>query len=234
MKLEIDGATARTVWTRLGRYVVAAVSTAYALCGTLAVQVYAIARKSGRWVRSKGRGVSVYLAHLCRAEGTQRLLHRLSRGIVGVRREWSVLAVVGTPVLALVAEWWVVNSYGYRQIHTWVIGTWTGANPQLLVFAGVAALLTLSAAFTVFNSGFIPATALAIGPVFGIGFARYGLTVEQYGTVGIPEATAFAGFVAIVFGVPIGTAGFVLGTVLREGIARFESNRGPDDVSWNA
>jgi hypothetical protein len=144
------------------------------------------------------------------------------------------LAVVVTPVLALATEWWVVNSYGYRQIDSWVIGTWTGTNPQLLVFAGVAILMAISAAFTVLNSGIIPATLLAMAPIFGIGFTRYGLTFEYYGTVGIPEATAFAGFVAVMFGVPIGAVGFLIGTVLRKGIAHFDGNRGPDSVSWKA
>jgi hypothetical protein len=91
--------------------------------------------------------------------------------------------------------------------------------------------MALSVAFTVFNSGYIPATLLVMGPIFGIGFTRYGLTFEHYGTVGVPEATAFAGFVAVVFGVPIGAAGFLIGTMLRKVITHLGRNRDPDDVS---
>lgn len=234
MKLELDGATVRTVWRRLGQSVVIVLSTVYALCATLAARLLAATRRSGQWTLSTGRSVVTNLSNLREAEPTRHLLHRLRRGTVGVRYEFSAVAVVATPVLALVTEWWVVNSYGYRQVHSWVVGTWTGANPQLLVFAGVATLLALSTAFTLLNSGLVPATLLVMGPIFGVGFTRYGLTVEHVGTVGLPEATAFAGMVAISFGVPIGAMGFLIGTTLRRGLAHFDGDRGSGRVSWDA
>lgn len=234
MKPKIGRVTDRTVWRRLRRSVVGVLSTAYALCGALAAGLLTVTRTSGQWILWTGRGVSTHLIELREAERTRRLLHRLRRGTFGVRYELSALAVVATPVLALVTEWWVVNSYGYRHIHSWVIGTWTGTDPQLLVFAGVATLITLSSAFTLLNSGLIPATLLVMGPIFGIGFTRYGLTFEPFGTVGIPEATAFAGFVAFCFGVPIGVMGFLIGTTLRSGVAHFDGDRGPDSVSWKS
>lgn len=234
MKLKISGATARTDWAHLRRYVVAILSTMFALCGTLAAQALVFTRASSHWIFSKARGFVIYLAKLRETERAQQLMHRLSSGTVGVRHELSALAVVVAPVLALVAGWWVANSYGYRQANSWVTGTWTGANPQLLVFAGVAILMAVSAAFTLLNSGIIPATLLAMAPIFGIGFTRYGLAFEYSGVVGIPEATAFAGFVAVMSGVPIGVVGFFIGTTLRKGIARFDGDRGPDSVSWEA
>lgn len=206
----------------------------YARCRTLVARPVAVTRTSGQWLLSVGGGVSTGLRELRESARTRHLLDRLRRGLVGVRSERSALAVVAAPVLALGTEWWVVNSYGYRQIHSWVIGTWTGTNPQLLVFAGVATLVALSTAFTLLNSGFVPATLLAMGPVFGIGFARYGLTFAHVGTVGIPAATAFAGFVAIGVGVPLGAMGFVIGTVLRSGIAHFDGDRGSDSIPRKA
>ena len=137
-------------------------------------------------------------------------------------------------MLAVVTARWVARSYGYRRVHSWAVGTWTGTDPHLIVFVGVAVAVAVAAAFTVANSGLVPATALVMGPLFGVGFTRYGLTVGHHGPVGIPEAVASGGLIALALGVPIGLTGFLVGTALRKGIAHFGGGRGLGSGPWKA
>ncbi|AUV82663.1 hypothetical protein C2R22_14275 [Salinigranum rubrum] len=190
-------------------------------------------QSGGRWLVSTVDSARAHAVELLRTRTTRRLVRRLSRGFVGVRHDVSALTLVAAPLLAVVTEWWVVRSHGYRRIHSWAVGTWTGTDPHVLVFVGVAVLLAISVVFTVVNSGVVPATFLVMGPLFGIGFARYGLAT-RYGTVGIPEATASGGVLAIAFGVPIGVIGFLVGTALRKGVVHFGGRRGPDGGLWKA
>ncbi|MDQ2055626.1 hypothetical protein [Halobellus sp. H-GB7] len=127
-----------------------------------------------------------------------------------------------------------MTTTSYRQIESMAVGTWTGANPEPLVFVSVAAIVAVATLFTGFNSGLIPSTVLAMAPTFGIGFARYGLTAEYYGTVGIPDATAIGLMIAVVIGLPLGVTGFLIGTGLRHLWGYFEKRSGTDEASRQA
>jgi hypothetical protein len=155
----------------------------------------------------------------------------MTEGLIGIRPEVSIVALLTAPVLALGTEWWVVTTSSYPQIESMAVGTWTGTNPEPLVFVGVAAIIAIATLFTVFNSGLIPATVLAMAPTFGIGFARYGLRTEYYGTVGIPDAAAIGLIITVVIGLPLGVTGFLIGTVLRRMRRYFQDQSGADGAS---
>lgn len=215
MQIRLDGSTVRRSLRAAWAYLLVLCGLVYGGCVWLLRRGRTGLRSVGRWVRSLWRALTEWASRAYHAETTNRMLGRVKRGLVGVRTDISVAALLTTPVLAFVTGWWVANVAGYRRLESMAVGTWTGANPEPFVFLGVGVLVAVAALFTAVNSGVLPATALAMAPAFGIGFARYGHSVQYYGTVGIPDATAIGAMVALVVGLPLGVAGFVLGTVLR-------------------
>lgn len=234
MTVEPDWSSARSALRTIKRHLLTVVVALYASCRAFARRTTTATREIGRWLHSTAADGHARTGDLVESEPTRRLVRRLSRGLVGVRRDVSALTFVVAPVLAVVSARWVARSYGYRRVQSWAVGTWTGADPHLFVFVGVAVLIGVATTFTVANSGLVPATVLVMGPLFGVGFTRYGITVAHHGPVGIPEAVASGGFVALAFGVPIGLIGFLVGTALRKGAAHFGGSRGLDRGHWEA
>ncbi len=234
MQIEFDGTTARNWLRAIYRYLFALFGWVYSGCSWVAGQTRNITRKVRRWAGSVTSTLSDSFSAVFGAERTRRVLERVTNGLLGIRQEISVVAFLSAPFLAFGTEWWVVTSSSYRHIESMAVGTWTGANPEPLVFVGVAAIVAVATLFTVFNSGLIPATVLAMAPTFGIGFARYGLTTEYYGTVGIPDATAIGLMVAVVIGLPLGVMGFLIGSVLRRIRGDFEDQSGAGEASMQA
>jgi hypothetical protein len=226
MKIEIDGSRVRTgartavdyllaLHRRLAARLRSAGSTAAALGVALAAA--AVAVLSAVWRRTTGatRTVARRLRAAIGGDTARAVARTVRHGLFGRRGDVSAVAALLAPVLALAAEWWVVRTVGYRTVEGWVRGTWTGTDPQVVVFLGAAALVGLAAASAAVNSGLVPTTALVTGPLFGVAFARYGLVVEPYGTVGLVEATTTGAALALAVGVPVGAAGFLLGVTLR-------------------
>lgn len=237
MKIEIDGSrvgsAARTAVTHLVallRWTVDAVRSLASIAGAWARRILRAirswartavkrglswARASRRWSRSRIRGARRRGEAFLTGPTVRGAVRTGWRGLVGRRADVSIAAALLAPLLALAANWWTVRTVGYLRIRSWVVGTWTGAEPQPIVFLAVAVLVALTAASAAVNSGVIPSTALAMGPVFGVAFARYGLTLQYYGTVGLADATAIGLGLAAAYGIPIGCAGFVLGSAIR-------------------
>ncbi|WP_227133787.1 hypothetical protein [Halorubellus salinus] len=146
---------------------------------------------------------------------TTRIVH----GLFGRRTSVSVGIVALAAALAVGAAQHVFATVGYETLESWVYGTWTGTNPEPLVFLGVAALLALAVASAAVNAGLVPTTALVAAPVYGIAFTRYGTseTFSRFGpdVVSLPEAAAFAAFAALLAAVPIAVVGFAVGVALR-------------------
>lgn len=233
MRGELDWSSARTALRMTRRRLATGSAVVYASARRLVDRAVAGVQSAVGLLRSTATSIGAHAAEVSRADATKRLVRRVSRGLVGVRRDVSALTLVVAPLLALVTEQWVARSYGYRRIQSSAVGTWTGTDPHGAVFVAVALLIALAAGFTVVNSGLIPATVLVTGPLFGVGFARYGLA-EPYGTVGIPEATTSGVTVAVAFGVPLGLAGFLVGTALRRAIGHFDDRRGLNGGPWTA
>ena len=234
MQIEFDGTTARNSLRAIFGYLFVLFGWVYSGCSWLAGQTRDTIREGGRWAGSVTSALWDYFSAALGAERTRRVLERVTNGLIGIRQELSVVALLSAPFLAFGTEWWVVTTTSYRQIESMAVGTWTGANPEPLVFVGVTAIVAVATLFTGFNSGLIPATVLAMAPTFGIGFARYGLTAEYYGTVGIPDATAIGLMIAVVIGLPLGVAGFLIGTGLRHMWGYFEKRSGTDEASKQA
>ena len=138
--------------------------------------------------------------------------------LLGRRTGLSLLAVLASPALALATAWWVGSESGYAALVSSVRGTWFGTDPSLAVFGAVTALLLLAAGSAAVNSGLLPTTLLVSGPVFGAAVTRYGTTVTYtWGTevVSLPNAVGMATLLALVIGVPIAVAGFLLGSSAR-------------------
>lgn len=234
MQIEFDGTTARNSLRAIYRYLFALFDWIYRGCSWVAGQTRNMTREVRRWADSVTSALSNYFNAALGAERTKRVLKRVTDGLIGVRQEISVVAFLSAPFLAFGTEWWVVTTSSYHHIESMAVGTWTGANPEPFVFVGVGAIVAIATLFTVFNSGLIPATVLAMAPTFGIGFARYGLTTEYYGTVGIPDATAIGLMIAVVVGLPLGVTGFLIGTVLRRIRGYFEDQSGTGEASMQA
>ncbi|NHN41138.1 hypothetical protein G9C85_05745 [Halorubellus sp. JP-L1] len=148
---------------------------------------------------------------------------RVRHGVFGRRTTVSVALIALAFALAVAAAQHVAATVGYGTVGSWVHGTWTGTNPEPLLFLGVAALLALATASAAGNSGLVPTVVLVAGPVYGVAFARYGTreTLSRYGpeVVSLPEAAAFAAFVAIAVAVPVAVLGFGLGSGVRHALA---------------
>lgn len=232
MKSEFDGSSLRSALRTAGTSLLSVFALLYASVRSLAATARSRGETAVRLVTSRGLSVTRRLGSTLTGPTTRGLLLRAWRGLVGRRPDVTAAAAFVAPVLALGTEWWVVDAYGYRQVEVWVFGTWNGSDPQSIVFLGVAALVALAAGYAAVNSGLLPSTLLVMGPVFGIGFARYGLTTGQH-TVGIPNAAGVAAVLALLYGVPIGATGFVLGTILRRTAGALGWNRGGDPVPEN-
>lgn len=216
MQREPGGRTVRNSLVVFGSYLLAVVGWGFHGCLWVAGQGSSLIRGISRRARSLWSALTDYLTTLLESETTRRVLERVADGLLGVRREISAVAILSAPLLALSTGWWVVTTSNYHRIESMAVGTWTGTNPEPLVFFGVGAIIAVATLFTAFNSGFIPTTVLTMAPTSGIGFARYGLTTGYYGTVGIPDAITIGLITAVAIGLPLGVAGFVLGTLLRQ------------------
>ena len=146
---------------------------------------------------------------------TTRVVH----GLFGRRASVSIALLALAAVLAVGSAQHVFATVGYGTIESWAYGTWTGTNPEPLAFLAVAGLLALAVASAAANAGLVPTTALVAGPVYGVAFTRYGTseTFSRFGpdVVSLPEAAAFAAFVAVAVAVPIALVGFAVGVGLR-------------------
>lgn len=157
--------------------------------------------------------------------------------LFGRRTDVSILALLLAPVLALAATWWVGSTVGYETLVEWVRGTWFGTDPSLAVFAAAGALIVLGAVTAAVNSGLLPTVLLVSAPVFGAAVTRYGTTVTYtWGAevVSLPNAVGVAVLIALSFGVPLGVAGFVLGSLLRRIARIFRGQSGPASPVDNA
>jgi hypothetical protein len=149
---------------------------------------------------------------------TTRVVH----GVVGRRASVSIGLIALAVVLAVGTAQHVFATVGYGTVEAWAYGTWTGTNPEPLVFLGAAGLLALAVASAAANAGLVPTAALVAGPVYGVAFARYGTReVDPFGpnVVSLPEAAAFAAFVALLVAIPVAVVGFAIGSAVRRDLA---------------
>ncbi|MBZ6494226.1 hypothetical protein [Natrinema longum] len=173
---------------------------------------------------------------------SRSFLERVWYGVVGRRRRTSIKAILSAPALAVVTGPLVATTVGYSQIERWVLGstyslrqlvlgTLNGTGANAIALVGIGMLVAFAAAFAARNSGLVPTLLLVMGPVFGIGLARYGMFVEHFSpskvhrwfgitdmhfaTVGPVETLGTSLFLAFVWGIPLGVIGFVLGTLGR-------------------
>ncbi|WP_459809006.1 hypothetical protein [Halopiger thermotolerans] len=142
-------------------------------------------------------------------------------------------------------ERWVVG--GAHSPGQWLGGILPGTAPRAIGIVGIGVLVAVAAAVAARNSGLGPTIAVAMGPIFGVGLARYGTTVEHFspnkfhrffGATGLhfeavgPVATVqTALYLAVLWGVPIGVLGFALGTVGRRLSRLFGGRRGGNGIS---
>jgi len=163
-------------------------------------------------------------------------------GLFGKRRKLSAIAILSAPILAIVFSLLVTVSIGYSRIEhlvignthslgQWVVGIWSGTGPQTIAIVGLLLLVAGAGLFSAKNSGLVPTILFVMGPIFGIGLARYGTTIEhfspskihrhfgatamQFETVGPIETIGTAVFLALLWGVSIGITGFTIGAVGR-------------------
>lgn len=221
MQIAIDGSSVKSAASAVVAFVAAVIASAYGASKSLTSRSLVAASLGLSAAAAASRGM---LAKR-RAVPLERVSQTLRTALFGRRLDVSATVLLVAPVLALATHYWAA-AVGYPRVRGWVHGTWFGTDPQLIVFLGVAALLALAVLSAASNSGLLPTTLLATAPVFGVAFARYGLTLEHYGTVGIPNAVEVGVVLAAAFGVPIACAGFVLGTVVRRMMAVLRGERG--------
>ncbi len=221
MQIAIDGSAAKSAASALFALVVASLAAAYGATKSVASRSVTAA---SRGVTAAGDASRRLLAKRS-AVPFDRLSGTLRTALFGRRLDVSAVVLFVAPVLALATHYWA-SSVGYRQIRGWVHGTWFGTDPRLVVFLGVGALLALAALSAASNAGLLPTALLVTAPVFGVAFARYGLNLQYYGTVGIPNAVEVGVALAVAFGVPIACGGFVLGTVVRRTVNTLRGDRG--------
>ena len=184
------------------------------------------------WTRGK-RGTSNVLS----GPAKRFVTGPLRTFLVGRRTDVAILAVLLAPVLALAATWWVSSTVGYETLVAWVRGTWFGTNPSLAVFAAAAALVVLGAISAAVNSGILPTSLLVSAPIFGAAVTRYGTTVTHtWGSqvVSLPNAVGMAIVFGLSFGIPLGVAGFLLGSLLRRIATVFRGQSGPASPAESA
>ena len=135
----------------------------------------------------------------------------------GRRADVSASTLVLAPALAVATEWWVATRLGWPTVRAWVLGTWYGTDPRVAVFVWAAALIALAAASAAVNSGVVPTTLLVAGPLFGVAFTRYGTPAGRTGeaVVSLPDAAFVGAGLALLYGVPLALAGFVVGVGVR-------------------
>lgn len=202
--------------------------------------------------------ISIVYISLRKIVTTRPPLDRIWHGVFGTQRKSSVMAVVCAPVAAVVTGLLVNATYGYSRIEQlvigethslgqWVSGRWVDAGPHIIALVGIFLLITLAAAYSAKNSGLVPTTLVVMGPIFGIGLARYGMMIEHFSpsklhrlfgatamhfeTVGVAEALGTALFIALLWGIPIGLFGFTLGTIGRKINGSFGRRRSGNPTS---
>jgi hypothetical protein len=223
MKITIDGSSVRSAAKRTASLVSTGLGRAY---GAVVVTVAWLASNAGTIWRRGHSWLARAVDRASAALGAAPLgagVDILRRGLFGRRLDISAaLVVLVAPALAAGANYWAAG-VGYLRIQQWVRGTWYGTDPQTAVFLAAGGLVALAAASAAANSGLVPTTVLAAGPVFGAAFTRYGLVLEPYGTVSLPNAVGIGLLVALAFAVPFACVGFVVGTVARLIATRVES-----------
>jgi len=185
-------------------------------------------------------------------------LERIWAGIVGRHRKTSLIAILSAPITASVVGLLIWSTYGYRHVENvvigdthslsqWVAGIRGPTGPTAIALLGLITLVALATILSAKNSGLLPTFALVMGPIFGIGLSRYGLLIEHFSpsklhrlfgttamhfeTVGAVETLGTALFLALLWGIPIGIVGFVLGTLSRRIGRLFRPNNGQSGVS---
>ncbi|SDM46626.1 hypothetical protein SAMN04487949_1758 [Halogranum gelatinilyticum] len=148
----------------------------------------------------------------------RRLAKAFGGFLFGQRVEVTFLTVLLAPVLALATAWWIGTGIGYHAVEAWFVGTWTGTDPNWLLFVAGGVLVGIGATSAAFNSGLVPTVLLVAAPVFGLGTTRYGTTPAYHHyneVVSLPSALEIGAILGVSFGVPLGVAGFLLGVSLR-------------------
>lgn len=156
--------------------------------------------------------------------------------LLGKRRDVSLLVGLSSPVLALIAAWWVGSTVGYETLTAWVRGTWFGTEPSLGIFLSVSGLLALGAISAGINSGLLPTGLLVSAPIFGAAVTRYGTTVTYtWGSqvVSLPNAVGMAILFALGFGIPVTVSGFILGRTLCHVVCVYGGRAGPSTTVEN-
>lgn len=184
------------------------------------------ARAAARRLTDRLRDVSDRLGRLS-GPAARTLTGPVATVLLGRRRDVSASTLVVAPALAVATEWWVATRLGWPAVRAWTLGTWYGTAPRTAVFLWAAALVALAAASAAVNSGVLPTTLLAAGPVFGVAFTRYG-TAAGAGdaVVSLPDAAAVAAALALLYGVPLALAGFVVGAGVRRAARGLRGGRG--------
>jgi len=148
--------------------------------------------------------------------------------VLGRRAAVSVILAGVAPVLAVLTAGAVATTTGYRPLERWLVGTWTGTDPRLVVFVGAALLVGLAAAGAAARAGLVPTGFLVAAPVFGVAVTRYGTVVSTYGgerVVSLPEAVAVAAGVAAVGSVAVVAVGYPLGAACRRAVRIVRTDR---------
>lgn len=226
---DADDASARSASESGLATLLAALGRGYGVGKTLVATLASF----GRRVAASLRNAAGWLGERLRGPTARTAVDTLRTGLVGRRLDVTAAAVLSAPLLALLANWWAAG-VGYRTVEQWVVGTWYGTDPRLAVFVGVGLLVALAAVSAAVNSGLAPTTLLVVAPLFGVAFTRYGLTLEYYGTVGVPGAVGIGLALAVLFGAPIAVVGFTLGTVLRRVGRALRGRNGEDPLAERA
>ena len=197
----------------------AAVRRAYALLLSAIVRTYAATKTTGRLTASRLRAGYERCRRVV-APTSRRLVGPATTALFGRRADASAATLVVAAVLAVLTEAWVVTRLGWPTVRDWVLGTWYGTDPHTVVFLWAAALIALGAVSAAANSGLVPTTLLVSAPLFGVAFTRYGTRVGD-AAVSLPDATVVGAGLALLFGVPLALAGFVVGVGLRRALRSF-------------
>lgn len=189
-------------------------SGCYWFVSLVVAAVYRVGTRVNTAVR---RGTAWFVA-LARGPVSRFVRGPVTTCLCGRRAAVSVVLLGLAPVLAALAAGVVTATTGYPPLERWLVETWTGTDPQAVVFMGVALLVGLAAASAAVEGGLVPTTGLVAAPLFGVAVTRYGtVTTTRFGehVVSLPDAVAFALSVAAVGGVSIGVVGYGLGAGLR-------------------
>jgi hypothetical protein len=172
-------------------------------------------------LRTGAVGLGCRGAALARDPVWRSIRDPLTRVLFGRRTALSVSLLGLGAALSLGTAVAVSATVGYRSLARWLVGTWTGTDPQSTIFVGAAVLVAVAAASAAANDGLVPTTLLVAGPLFGAAITRYGTVVSTYGgerVVSLPDAVAVAAGVAAVGGLAVVAVGYPLGVACRRGV----------------